>query len=306
MEYNTILERLHSSHYSDDNFSEITSSYWKEVGKTSRVSKKDGNYVMSGLGFGVFVHQTPLNYIKWLPQILLAESLLRKYDVDRRIDWAGRCVMKSQNRTIEFDCVKQMLTASLLFKLKLLDRAKLIAIIGDGYGFMTSLIKMLCPESTVIDVNLGRVLFFDVSYTKKVFPQARTILIDKKAEIEDFQKHSFIFLEAEKYHFLSSLPINLFINIASMQEMNMEVINTYFDMMRSSTVPSCFYSCNRIEKKLPDGTIIRFFDYPWHEKDEVIVDELCPWYQKYPTRWPPFWKSFDGPMHHRLVRLSKT
>ena len=176
-------------------------------------------------------------------------------------------------------------------------------VIGDGYGFMTSLLKMRYPQATVICVNLGKVLMFDAAYTKMACPGENCSLIDKKEDFNNAKQGSVLFLEAEKYELLYSLPVGLFINISSMQELDRNAIKTYFDIMRSSTVESLFYSCNRIEKELPDGTIIRFDDYPWDKKDEIIIDEKCPWCQKYPVNKPPFWRRLDGPTQHRLVKL---
>jgi len=94
----------------------------------------------------------------------------------------------------------------------------------------------------------------------------------------------------------------LFVNIASMQEMDMPVINKYFEIMKTSTVESYFYCCNREEKVLSDRSIIRFMDYPWGG-GQILVDEPCPWYQEYPSNRPPFWKPFDGTNLHRLIKL---
>ena len=65
-----------------------------------------------------------------------------------------------------------------------------------------------------------------------------------------------------------------------------------------------FYCCNRELKELNDGAIIDFFKYPWKDSDEIIVDELCPWQKKYYSIKPPFFHNYDGPVRHRLVRLS--
>ena len=43
-------------------------------------------------------------------------------------------------------------------------------------------------------------------------------------------------------------------------------------------------------------------DYPWGD-EEIFIDELCPFYQYYPSSRPPFWRPFDGPIRHRLVKL---
>jgi hypothetical protein len=105
---------------------------------------------------------------------------------------------------------------------------------------------------------------------------------------------------------MRDLPISLFINSASIQEMDLSMINNYFDAMRTSTVESYFYCVNREEKTLPDGSVIRFNDYPWQSSDITVsgIDGMCPWYQEYPSSIPPFWKPFDGPIWHRLIKLS--
>ena len=85
------------------------------------------------------------------------------------------------------------------------------------------------------------------------------------------------------------------------------MINKYFDSMRTSTVESYFYCVNREEKTLPDGSVIRFNDYPWQASeitDGCSIDDICPWYQEYPSSTPPFWKQFDGPHLHRLIKLN--
>jgi hypothetical protein len=73
--------------------------------------------------------------------------------------------------------------------------------------------------------------------------------------------------------------------------------------MRTSSAEPHFYCCNREEKTLPDGSIIRFADYPWG-RNSMIIDELCPWYQQYLSSKPPFHRPFDGPTMHRLVKLN--
>jgi hypothetical protein len=151
----------------------------------------------------------------------------------------------------------------------------------------------------VITVNLGRTLFFDVFFA---YPMEQNCHLIKMSG-GDIAKYDRIFLEAEKYEMLTGMPIDLFINISSMQEMNYNVINKYFDLMRSSTSESVyFYCCNRVEKILPDGSVVRFAEYSWNNCN-IIFDELCPWYQKYPISIPPFWRPFDGPIQHRLVQF---
>ena len=247
------------------------------------------------------------SYARALPQFLSSRGLAKKYDCLADVWEVGCKVAKEHERILLFDCAKQMLTLSFLLKslkIKTLSEGGIrnVCIIGDGYGYMGSLIRKFDPKINVIGVNLGRTLFFDVFYTQKSFPHESAVLFPKK----DSKSSNFMFLEAENYKLLDGLPIDLFINIASMQEMSQEVIVNYFHYMRnSSSVLPYFYCCNRLEKTLPCGEVVKLENYPWRNTDQILIDELCPWYQKFPTNYPPFWKHFDGPIGHRLVRLGK-
>jgi hypothetical protein len=113
-------------------------------------------------------------------------------------------------------------------------------------------------------------------------------------------------IQAANHALLRQAPLDLVINIASMQEMDPPVIDSYFEDLRTVSAAKRlhFYCCNREEKRLPDGTVTRFADYPWHDSDQVLVDERCPWHQQYYVTRPPFYRNYDGPTRHRLVRMS--
>jgi hypothetical protein len=178
---------------------------------------------------------------------------------------------------------------------------RVVCVIGDGYGYFTLLLKYLDPDLKIISVNLGKTLFFDVLSAQKGLPDEETMLLDAINRQKPLV--SLNFCEAERYELLCGLPVDMFINIASMQEMDPAIVHSYFDYMhKSSSKEVYFYCCNRERKVLPDGTVSQFSDYPWGDA-RILLDELCPWYQKFPTSLPPFWKSFDGPTRHRIVRL---
>ena len=80
--------------------------------------------------------------------------------------------------------------------------------------------------------------------------------------------------------------------------------NSYFGLIRSQNLKkNYFYCCNRVSKKLPDGTVVSFDDYPWLETDKVVFDEVCDWYSEFPISRPPFVKKFDGKHKHRLIEI---
>jgi len=231
---------------------------------------------------------------------MCSRYLLNRFKVDNGIKLAGFKVAKKSKRDVDFDCVKQILCVNLLYKCDILKKVNIAVVIGDGYGYMTALLKTILPGATIICINLGRILFFDVYYIGNNFPD-----LEFSLNSMENREGRLIFWEAEKAQALFSYPVDLFINIASMQEMDMDTIHNYFNMMRSGGGAGYFYCCNRVEKMLPDKSIIRFDAYPWDRGDEIVLDEMCPWYQKFPILKPPFWKAFDGPTQHRLVKLCK-
>ena len=177
---------------------------------------------------------------------------------------------------------------------------------------MTSLL-LGCNKQRVILVNLSKTLLADIWYLKLLlgsqFEEKVTLVTDEAAiEIvleETKGKASVIAIEAEQHSLIQQCPIDLAINIASMQEMNPEVIDEYFHDLAAASKGrrSLFYCCNREEKILPDGTLVKFSNYPWHLSEDIIIDAFCPWHQKYYSMKPPFYHDYDGAIRHRLVKF---
>jgi len=309
--YKRILEDLYGRYY--EIFSEhsaVTSSFWSEVGR-QRILKENNEYSIDGFGFGSYQPKNLINQVKSLPKRVLLSYLLRKHHCPKYLVSAGREIVAKSGFVFHFDSVKQILSLSTI--LKTLGKGdnltrqgiRSVCVIGDGYAFFSNLIRHIDPDIRVISVNLGRTLFFDVLFSERCYPEMHPILLtaeeSKKVQLASSQ---LAFVEAEKFSLLENLDIDLFINIASMQEINPEVVEKYFKYMRSSQKSPCyFYCCNRLRKELPDGTLTEFMKYPWKNSDDVLLDKLCPWYQKYPLSRPPFWHPIDCPVQHRFVRI---
>ena len=130
----------------------------------------------------------------------------------------------------------------------------------------------------------------------------------EKTITDDHKSGAFrvIAFQAKHQSLLRDCPIDLAININSMQEMNHTDTDSYFDHLHTiaNDRELFFYCCNREEKILPDGTCTKFFEYPWQDNDQIYVNELCPWGQLYYSFKPLFYHKFDGPIWHRFVKFS--
>jgi hypothetical protein len=303
MKTNTItdtdgLKILYFDYYENfKNYSNNTSSHWKKYGELQRVKKKGDEYKLIGSGFGNFSKRSIFRLFVNIPTTIYLFNLNKS--CSKKILEGTYWVANKQTRGFSYDLSRMALTLDLLSK-KIVDlKNKTFCVIGDGYGSLGCLIKKIYPYSKIIYVNLGRTLFFDFYYSKKCFPELKHSLIRSN---QYNLSADFNYIEAEYFKKIS-FASDIFINIASMQEMNYEEISSYFNAIRNQDIDSWFYCCNRVSKTLPDGSVINFSEYGWDDNDEIIIDELCPWQQSFPINWPPFSKKFDGPIKHRLIKL---
>jgi putative sugar O-methyltransferase len=307
MEFKHLKEFLYHNYYNDNStsqgFSDVTSSHWREFGKRTTVIRRSNDFEINAYGISDFSKKTLLRKLYNIPASYFLVKILKKYNANEATIKAAKDITEKLNILFNFDHVKHILIFDLLKSHDVFNTEKLICILGDGHGFFGTLIKTMMPNAKILFVNLGRNLLIDSVCFSRVFPDINPLLLSDIEGHKAISKHSIIFLEAEKYKILENLPVGLFVNIASMQEMDVHMIKTYFEIMKTSTVESYFYCCNREEKILPDGSIIRFNDYPW--SGDILIDEPCPWYQKYPSSIPPFWRSFDGVHLHRLIKINK-
>lgn len=81
--------------------------------------------------------------------------------------------------------------------------------------------------------------------------------------------------------------------------MSKQVMDNYFKFIYNKS-GNRFYLCNREEKELPDGGKIKFKNYNFGSDDQILENQLCPWYQYFYTKYPPFFKKYDGPIRHQL------
>ena len=307
------IEYLVSKYFTKNNtFSEETSSHWKKYGEKQSIKlvyanqsqkwrfKKEGGVnsltelEIKGEGFGDFKKLNLINLICSISIFIYCATRLWPKLKSNTLLKTLIYTFKSK-QIFGYDVTRMALTIDFLERNISNLESKRFCLIGDGYGRFGSILKSIYPNCSVIYINLGRTLVFDYYYTSKVFPNSNHQLNRTQDKFSD----DFTYIEAERYREFK-LEAEIFINIASMQEMDMKTINEYFSLIKSQPQSVYFYCANRISKKLPDGSIINFNEYPWSGM-KVLIDELCPWHQKFPSIKPPFVRKFDGPVQHRLV-----
>ena len=308
--FQQLLGILYSRFYEEQSsFSEVTSSHWRKVG-WHKVGRSEKKWSLKGGGFGDWMNDNLVNRLRTLGIQNAVASLRAKHGCPVDLWLLGVAVAKSQKRIFSHDCARQVLSlAKVVSSISALDPKspltsvgiRNVCVIGDGYGYLGTLLKSFDPGVIVTSVNLGRGLLFDAYYTGLRFPDA---IVDMQGPASGAD---FIFLPAEDYSALMRMPQDLVFNIASMQEMNPGVVQNYLNYLRRpGGARVIFYCCNRAQKTLPDGQVICFSDYGWDDEDTIVFDEPCPWYQTFPVGLIPKWLPFDGIVVHRLVHLKGT
>jgi hypothetical protein len=261
------------------------SSHWKLL-----LNNKKINNIYVNLGFGSFekklIVRSLLHYI--FSRLLFGFKIFQTTEAKIYSD-----IFKKMNRQIDNDAIRHIFLFNLLKKN---INPKKICVIGDGKAnFILGALKIF-PNSQIYSVNLAEVLIHDCLIINKfkVLNENLIKVVKKKEDIK--KKNVKIFLvPSNNKNFLINADIDLFVNVASFQEMNKQEIKKYFHIIKSNN--SEFYICNREKKILPAGEIIIFNNYPWSNAKFKFY-ENCKWYQNYYSFRFPFFRKYEGNIMH--------
>lgn len=264
------------------------SSYWKDYLKEdlncldeNEFLKFAGNYTKKSLKN---IAQNFFIKIIYGKKIFKTETYMRYKLIYDKID-----------RFIDSDTIRHIFTFE---KIKKHINPSKICIIGDGKLNAVLGAHLTFPLSKIYSVNLSEILTYDYSILQKTHTNLKNSveLIDDLNFIESNKILSLV--PSNFKNVLLDKKIDLFINIASFQEMTINEIDNYFKIIKNNN--SKLYCCNREYKKLSGGEEIYFEKYPWANAS-IIFWEDCPWNQKYYSMRPPFVHNYSGNVKHCLV-----
>lgn len=212
----------------------------------------------------------------------------------------------AQSRSIDVCVMRHVFTFILLDSHGLLNKSKIACVIGDGQSNFVSLAIKSNSFSKIISVNLSEVLLSDLDLIEELDLREDIGLATSVSEFRQMlndPRFSLIMLRATDSHFLTNSQVDLFVNIASFQEMNQRLVESYFQIIKSNG--SYLYCCNREHKRLYGGEILDFSLYPWGGS-ETLLDELCPWHKYfYDFKSISLFRrgEYDGSIRHRLAKF---
>jgi len=298
-----IITGLYAKHYSGaDRTGKEYSSHWRKYSGLCEVRiGSDGDIRARGCGFGDMYYRKPWHKAA---SALLIASYLRNMQSEREVRDLMRTasvIVRKMSACMSYDAFRQVCALSTLGKYVPFNREDAfdVLIIGDGYGFLSALVRYVYPRSRITLVDIGPILLFQTLNLQAVFPESSHALIP------DCHKADFVYCEAEGMGSLGARSFDVCINISSMQEMTNEMIRTYFSLIRKTAHEhTIFYCCNRELKVLPGGERIEYSKYPWLDDDTILLDEVPEYYRYYYSHTYPFKRYFE-PMRHRVVRMAR-
>lgn len=318
-EENIAIELFYKYYERDNTPLSLVSSYWKEMHQKSDVRIVDGRIFLKGFAFGDMQQVSlPLHLFSWATIASYLFHINNRFAVIKMMGPAVR-VTARMGLPFTYDCFRQVCSLALMtgsWNVKASGRQSILCI-GDGYGFLSCLVKELFPKTRVIFVDLGKTLLFQAYFSERAFPDCKHILVGDAAGASLISDADFVYCAAEDLRYLDSEFFDAAINIASMQEMNHGTVKGYFEFMRGHLRgKNLFYCCNRREKIMPGGEVSSIANYPWKEEDRFLIDGRCPWhkyffsphatakgYKLFGVR-VPFINFFDGEVVHRLAVLT--
>lgn len=290
MSFDNVINEIKS--FIDENDKE-KSSHWQKL----LSNRKIANDIKGNYGFGQYKEFNRFSdiYHKLMQNFVFGKDL-KKIEEYKLI----KNYYRKFNRQLESDVIRHIYTFNLLNKYKVLKNN--VAIIGDGKANFILGSKIINPSLKLFSINLPEILINDLLILIKsnLFTSEEICVVKNNTDLDKKSVKLFL-IPANKSNLLRSKKIDLFVNLASFQEMNYEQINNYFDIIKSNK--SYLYNCNREEKILPDGKKIKYKNYPF-EDAEILFKEECEWHKKiYLTNYP-FVKKYDGSHLHSLCKFN--
>ena len=98
---------------------------------------------------------------------------------------------------------------------------------------------MNLKDIKIYSINLTEVLIHDYLMIRKtnLIDDESITVVNNEKDLENHDKKLFL-IDASKNHLLKNKNINLFVNIASMQEMNTKTIEDYFQIIKAMVLIS--------------------------------------------------------------------
>lgn len=283
------------------------SSYWKPYLERFDYSDEEGLRGITGFG-----NRSSEGLLKNLLHAF-GLSVMRARNhrgPDALVEQRVRETCRAQHRSYDFDAWRHANTFELLLE-KLPGAGSSIqvgCVLGDGQSNIAANFFKFFPSAKIlIDLNFPEVLLSEYLLMRDSVPCEFAVL-DAETDVGQLvsrPEKTILLCTPQNAELVAGMSVDLFVNIASMQEMTQESIDRYLRMMRAGSGQRFFYCANRILKILPGGERIEFDKFGWKAADRTLLSKSpVPWHQEFYQFGWPFLRKFDGEHVHAIFQLS--
>ena len=239
-----------------------------------------GNYydLEEGLNSGTFVKLNTKIKIKYFMSLILQLLIFKNQIFNNNFIKIYKKICFRQNRLFNYDLIIHSIVMKILQDQKVLNGN--ICTIGDGKANFVHGLLHNTNVKKIFSVNLPQALIQDYLVLREFNSIDDNLIkiVEKEEDIYDNECKLFL-IPVQNKNFLKDKDINLFVNIASFQEMPISETHQYVDIALSNK--AYLYSYNNENKTMYDKkTKIRYNDYGFKEKGNIIFEGEAK-YSKY-------------------------
>lgn len=164
-----------------------------------------------------------------------------------------------------YEVLVGMERGGVLAAMRAIDRP-LVCEIGAGWGGFAYQFKTLLPRTTYVIVDFPELFLFSATYLAALFPGARVVWAgtSETAAIDGWRDADFVFVPHPLFRLVSTLPLDLAVNMVSFQEMTDAQVRGYAAMAATAGCP-LLYSLNRERS-------------PYNTQLVSVSEALADWY----------------------------
>lgn len=240
--------------------------------------------IESELNSGTLIKLNTKIKIKYYLSLIFRLMIFKRELITNNFIKNYKKICKKQNRLLNLELIIHSIVLRILNDHKVLKGN--ICTIGDGKANFVHGLLNNKKISKIFSVNLPQALIQDYLIIKKYNSIDLNLvkIVETEKDIDD--KHKLFLIPAENKKTLLMKNINLFVNMASFQEMPLKETISYLDIIKSNH--AYLYSLNREEKIMYDGTKIKYCDFGINEKAKIIFEEQANFCKYYYSSSLPF------------------
>ena len=159
----------------------------------------------------------------------------------------------------------------------ILDSPRIVADLGAGWGRIGYVLKRINPQVSYVVLDLPEILMISMSVLPRMLPDESTSLYDQTRQASALSKRALLekglwFAGSQDLLKIEDGAIDVFINVASFQEMKLSQVRAYFDLI-DRKVAGTFYTQQYVvvsDAQRPYNAISGLEEYPfkatWRER----------------------------------------